>query len=87
MSVGGLIGGFGVAAAAGLANRQILSAPKLLGAAMIGLVAAQTFTPWLAGRTFNSPVLSPTEQSALVVPFAIWQAVVGVYIWIFSKRC
>lgn len=88
MGMGGLIGGFGVAMAVGIARPNIRSRWKLITAAVIGLLAALPFEPWLSARKFglyDPPALTPAQEAALQYPFAVWQAAVGTYVYGASR--
>lgn len=70
---GGVIGGLGVTASAGIGWRGFWSARHLLTATIMGGVT---------GTAFLLP--SPLERP--IVPFAIWQAAVGTYLWFAREK-
>jgi hypothetical protein len=81
MGLGGLIGGWGIAVAIGIAHRQILSRWRLAGAAAIGYVAGLSFGPWLTYyRLRINSVPDHLQPTRLRYAFAIWQAAVGTYV-------
>ncbi len=85
MLLAGFIGGFGVAASCGICKRRLLSPRHLIGAAVIGVVAALPFEFWLSATRYqgNGPA-DPLQPARLHCSFAIWQAVVGTYLYTVS---
>jgi hypothetical protein len=81
MGLGGLIGGWGIAVAIGIAHRQILSRWRLAGAAAVGFVAGLSFDPWLTYHRLRiNSVPDHLQPTRLRYAFAIWQAAVGTYV-------
>jgi hypothetical protein len=83
MCVGGLIGGFGVCLASGIANRCLLYPRYLLGACLVGCVAALPFGLWLAAanRVNMNAHDDAFQPLRLACSYAIWQAAVGTYLY------
>jgi hypothetical protein len=87
VGVAGLIGGSGVAASIGIGHRRLLSPLLLAGAAVVGLLAALSFGPWLVSHDAHLNTWpDPTQPSRLAYAFAIWQASIGVYVYLCAGK-
>jgi len=72
--VGGATGGVGVTLSCAVPYRQVLSRSRLLGAALVGGLAALPFSA--VAIPFGRP-----DQRLAVLAFAIWEAAVGTYLY------
>ena len=82
MGLAGLVGGWSIAVAIGIAQPHLLSRWRLTGAAVIGFLAALSFGPWLASfRLSINSVPDSLQPTRLKYAFAIWQAAVGTYLY------
>ncbi len=72
--VGGALGGLGISLSCAVQYRQLLSRPRLIGAALIGGLAALPFSSLVA--PFGQP-----DPRLVVLAFAIWEAAVGTYLY------
>lgn len=90
MAVGGLLGGLGITLVVAIVDRpHLLSLFWLAGGGLIGAVAALPFKPWLAHVDFRlnpNPNPDPMQPIRLEHAFAIWQACVGAYIYLASRK-
>ena len=71
---GGALGGAGITLSCAVQYRQLLSRSRLLGAAVVGGVAALPFSPLVA--PFGRP-----DPRLVALAFAIWEAAVGTYLY------
>ena len=72
--VGGALGGLGITLSCAVQYRQLLSRSRLIGAALIGGLAALPFSSLVA--PFGRP-----DPRLVVLAFAIWEAAVGTYLY------
>ncbi len=72
--LGGAVCGAGVTASCAVQYRQLLSRSRLLGAALVGGLAALPFSPLVA--PFGRP-----DPRLVALAFAIWEAAVGTYLY------
>jgi hypothetical protein len=76
--VGGLIGGLGSVLCASIGCEKLISIRPLFGGSLIGAISALPFSPWL--NLFYSNLNGPPPPPPFAA-FAIWQAVVGTYLY------
>ena len=79
--IGGLIGAAGVVASMGLIHRALLS--QAGWAALLGTVSAAPFGLWLR---VDSGASSGSHFPLLIMCFAIWQIVIGVFLQYHYSR-
>lgn len=71
---GGALGGGGLTLSCAVQHRQLLSRSRLLGAALVGGLAALPFSTLVA--PFGRP-----DPRLVALAFAIWEAAVGTYLF------
>ena len=92
MCIAGSIGGLGVCLASGIVNRCLLSPRYLLGAGLVGCVAALPFVLWLdqknaAERMSMNATGDAWQPLRFLCSFAVWQAGVGTYLYAVCTEC
>ena len=87
VAVGGLVGGLGIALAASICHRGLLSPRHLLAAALTGCVGALPFGFWLKSYYLHlGGWPDPLQPVRLQYAFAIWQAAVGTCLYAVCTR-
>ncbi len=86
MCLAGFIGGAGLALSFGIVHRRLLTGRCLLRVASIGAVAALPFVFWLAHLVRMNDPDDSQQPLRRMWAFAIWQAVVGTYLYAICTR-
>ncbi|HXN50265.1 MAG TPA: hypothetical protein VN893_26685 [Bryobacteraceae bacterium] len=84
--LGGFVGGAGLAFSFGIVHQRLLARRCLLRVASIGAVAALPFALWVAYLLRISGPEDPQQALRLMCSYAIWQAVVGTYLYAICTR-
>ena len=83
MSFGGLVGALLTTLSFGIFRPRLLSGWCLMGAAMIGAVAALPFGAWLQSYLSDQKLPQTVQQLSLLrTSYAFWQAVFGTYLYV-----
>lgn len=82
---GGLVGGFGLVLCAAIGHRRLFSWLYVLGGGVIGSLTGLAFAPFVEAYNFHIEHSIngrfDAEPPSLLFAFAVWQAVVGTYLY------